>query len=305
MTHTEETPPTRLGFGATGAWGKAWFPEKTAEKLVSRALERGVLHFDTAGFYAGGIAEARLGQALKLTGRKNVQISSKVGTYYGTGGKAIKDFSVAAIRSDVNASLKRLGREQIDILYLHGPTIEQIDGTRNVMAMLKNEGKIGAIGVCGIGEQLDYAVKTKAVDAIMGLYNAFDRSHGDIFARAKTAGIMNVAIAPLGQALYRRGFLLPKSRSDLWYLARALGKNRDELKHARHVAANALGGVENRSPAAAMLGFVLANADIDVVMTNTTRLAHLDESLKTAEGPALSAREISILGRLERNPKQG
>lgn len=305
MSKTDTTTPLRLGFGATGAWGKAWFSPQKAERLIQRALERGVTHFDTAGFYAGGTAETRLGNALKQTARSNIKVSSKIGTRIGNGGKLIKDFSVATIRADVNASLKRLGREQIDILYLHGPTHTQIDGTRNVMSMLKQEGKIGAIGVCGIGDQLEYAMNTKAVDAVMGLYNAFDHSHGPHFARAKAEDLHTVAIAPLGQALYRRGFLFPKSSADIWYLARAIGKNRKELKHARHVAANALESLKPLTPAGAMLGFVLANTDIDIAMTNTTRLVHLDESITAATGSPLEANALAQLQRLERTKKTG
>jgi len=299
-THNSKTSVSRLGFGASGAWSKKWFSARKAEKLVSHALERGIVHFDTAGFYAGGVAEARLGKFLNLTARENIQISSRVGPRYGNGGKPIKDFSVAAIRADVNASLKRLGRDHIHTLYLHGPTIEQIEGTRNVMSMLKQEGKIGAIGVCGVGEQLDHAVQYNAANAIMGLYNAFDQRHGGVFKEAKEKGIQTVAIAPLGQALYRRGFMIPKSSSDLWYLARAIGRNSQELKHARHVAANALNDVEGRSPASAMLGFALANPSLDIVLTNTTRIAHLEESIQAASGPALDERTVSILSKLER-----
>lgn len=296
------SPPdiSRLGFGASGAWGKSWFSARKAENLVSRALERGIVHFDTAGFYANGVAEARLASALKLTARENVTISSKVGTRYGVSGKPIKDFSVAAIRSDVNASLKRLGKDHIHILYLHGPTPEQIEGTRNVMSMLKQEGKIGAIGVCGTGEQLDYAVKTGAVDVIMGLYNAFDQRHGLIFEKAQKHKIMCVGIAPLGQALYRRGFLLPKSPADIWYAARAIGRNGPELKHARHIAANALAGIDGYSAVGAMLGFALSNKNLNIILTNTTRLAHLEESVKVATGPAIDQRTWTTLAKLER-----
>lgn len=292
-------PINRLGFGASGAWGQRWFSSQKAERLVDRALERGITHFDTAGFYAGGVAEERLGKALQRTSREALVISSKVGTRY-KGPKAIKDFSVAAIRSDVNASLKRLRREKLDILYLHGPTIEQIDGTQNVLAMLKQEGKVGAVGVCGEGEQLAHAVKIGSFDVIMGLYNAFDQSHADIFAKARRKKMRTVAIAPLGQALYRTGFMVPKTPSDAWYLARAVGKNGPQLKHARIIAANALGAIEGHTPASAMLGFALANKQVDVAITNTTRLTHLDESIDTATGPALDKRLIARIAKLER-----
>lgn len=300
MADPASTSPLRLGFGATGAWGKPWFSAQKAENLVIKALELGITHFDTAGFYAKGEAEKRLGRALKLSHRAHVQISSKVGTHYGNGGKPVKDFSVATIRRDVHASLKRLDRTYLDILYLHGPTAEEIDSTRNVMAMLKQEGKIRAIGVCGVGAPLRHAVETKAADAIMGLYNAFDTRHGDIFKDAKAAGVTTVAIAPLGQALYRRNFLVPKSLSDIWYIARALGKNKAELKHARQTAASILGNIEGHGPASAMLGFALANTDLDIVLTNTTRIHHLEESVKSASGAKLDADVISSLSKLER-----
>lgn len=300
MPAKKKPPIDRLGFGASGAWGQRWFSAQKAERLVERALERGITHFDTAGFYAGGIAETRLGTALQRTSRESLVISSKVGTRY-KGTKAIKDFSVAAIRSDVNASLKRLRREQLDILYLHGPSIEQIDGTQNVLAMLKTEGKVGAVGVCGEGEQLAHAIKTGDFDVIMGLYNAFDQRHGDLFAKARRKKMKTVAIAPLGQALYRQGFMVPKSPADAWYLTRALAKNGRQLKHARIVAANALGNFEGLSPASAMLGFALANKNIDIAMTNTTRLAHLDESIDAAMGQPLDARQVAQIAKLERS----
>lgn len=299
MTAKSDNPPLRLGFGASGAWGKRWFSGRKAERLVAHALEQGITHFDTAGFYANGIAEKRLGDALRQSQSSNITVSSKVGTRTGKG-SPVKDFSVAAIRADVNASLKRLGRDKIDILYLHGPTPEQIDGTRNVLQMLKQEGKIGAIGVCGVGEQLEFAVKTKAADAIMGLYNAFDRSHANIFRAAKSQNIHTVAIAPLGQALYRRGFLTPKSRADIWYLARALGRNNKKLKHARHIAANALQDIDDYTPTGAMLAYVLANTDIDIAITNTTREEHLSESISTAKRPALDSQTLTRLSKLER-----
>lgn len=299
MPAKKKDPISRLGFGATGAWGQRWFSQHKAERLVDRALERGITHFDTAGFYSGGVAETRLGNALKNTSRENLHISSKVGTRYSKG-RAIKDFSVASIRSDVNASLKRLRREQIDVLYLHGPTIEQIDGTQNVLSMLKQEGKIGAIGVCGEGEQLAHAIKIGWVDAIMGLYNAFDQSHATLFQRARRKKIHTVGIAPLGQALYRPGFMVPKSPADAWYLARAVGTNGAKLKHARIIAANALGAVDGHSPASAMMGFAFANKQIDLILTNTTRLEHLDEVIDTATGPALDKRTLAQIAKLER-----
>ena len=296
----------KLGFGASGAWGKAWFSAEKAKDLVAYALELGIYYFDTAGFYANGIAETRLGDALQ--GRHDVCISSKVGTQYRFGRRAEKDFSDAGIRTEVAASFKRLKRNHIHVLYLHGPSIEQIDRSRRVMQDLKQEGKIARIGICGQGAELTHAVETRAADVIMGTYNAFDQSHAGVFQQAKAENIQTIGIAPLGQALYRQGFTVPKSPADVWYLARALGKNRAELKHARQHAASQLVQIANSnhmSPAAAMLQFALANPSLDRVITNTTRQAHLAESVQTAQTLPLSPEALGKLAKLERTQQSG
>lgn len=293
----------KLGFGATGAWGKAWFSAQKAKDLIAQALDLGIHYFDTAGFYANGIAETRLGEAVE--GRHDVCISSKVGTRYVFGRPAEKDFSDAGIRSDLIASFKRLKREHIHVLYLHGPSIDQIDQTRHLMQDLRQEGKIAKIGVCGSSAELAYTVETGAADVIMGTYNAFDQSHGVIFEKAKAKNIQTIGIAPLGQALYRSGFTIPKSPSDIWYLARALGKNREEFRHARQHAAAQLASIGETSPAAAMLNFALANSSLDRVFINTTRREHLTESVRIARDLPLSPETLASIAKLERSRQSG
>ena len=293
----------KLGFGATGAWGKAWFSVQKAKDLIAQALDLGIHYFDTAGFYANGIAETRLGEAVE--GRHDVCISSKVGTRYVFGRPAEKDFSDAGIRSDLIASFKRLKREHIHVLYLHGPSIDQIDQTRHLMQDLRQEGKIAKIGVCGSSAELAYTVETGAADVIMGTYNAFDQSHGVIFEKAKAKNIQTIGIAPLGQALYRSGFTIPKSPSDIWYLARALGKNREEFRHARQHAAAQLASIGETSPAAAMLNFALANSSLDRVFINTTRREHLTESVRIARDLPLSPETLASIAKLERSRQSG
>ena len=49
----------RLGFGCAGAWAKPWFSTRKARAVLFTALENGVRHVDTAGFYADGEGESR------------------------------------------------------------------------------------------------------------------------------------------------------------------------------------------------------------------------------------------------------
>jgi aryl-alcohol dehydrogenase-like predicted oxidoreductase len=272
--------PLRLGFGCSGPLAQPWFSPAKCADLIAAAFEGGVRHFDTAVFYAGGEAERRLGAAFRDIG-ESAFISTKAGSRQRLFAAPAKDFSETVIRMEVEASLRRLGRERVDLLYLHGPSCDVIDESRNLLDRLKSEGKIGLAGVCAHGRELDHAVDTEAVDVVMASYNLFDTRHAAAFARAREKGMGVVAIAPLAQGLYRKSLFAPRSAADAWHLARAFVKARGLLRQSR-AASEELHGVEGWTPAQVALGFVHANPDIDVAITTTTRRRHLDESLDAA-----------------------
>jgi aryl-alcohol dehydrogenase-like predicted oxidoreductase len=274
--------PLRLGFGCSGILAQRWFSEQRTEDALIRAYEAGIRHFDTAGFYGGGEAERRLGRIGHQL--KDSFVSTKTGTKRRPFGGARKDFSAKSIRADVDASLDRLGEARLDLLYLHGPTSEQLRAAVPTLISLKEEGKIRLAGVCGERAVLDAAVETHGVDVIMGVYNFFKREHEGAFARAKERGLGVVAIAPLAQGLYDRHFFDMHTAADVWRVARALIKNRSGLKKAR-AAGKILYSFEGWSPAQLALGFVLANPAVDVALTTTTSSAHLGETVRAASKP--------------------
>lgn len=271
--------PLRLGFGCSGAWGKKWFSEEKAHAVLRAAIDGGVTHIDTAGFYDE--AETRLGAMCRDLPPESLFISTKTGRPPEEGAK--KDFSLVAVTADVEASLKRLGRERLDLLYLHGPNITEIRAAAEIIERLKADGKIAMAGVCGEGPFLAEAARAPFIDVVMGAFNLFHRDHEETFRLAKEAGKGVVAIAPLAQGHFRRDFFRPKSLSDGWHLARALVKNRPELKRVR-AARDAL-EKPGWSPAGLALAFVLAHPHIDIAVTTTTKTAHLRETLTAAAAP--------------------
>lgn len=282
-----ERPHNRLGFGVSGPLGQAWFSNRTTRQLIAHALAGGIVHFDTGPFYFD--AEHRLGAALKGEGASDVFISTKTGTRR-QGGRLVKDFSDSAIRNDVENSMNRLGRERLDLLYLHGPTINEIDRAKPVLEALRREGKVAAIGVCGEGEPLAHAARS-GFNAIMCPYNIFDRRHETAFAEAKRQGLLTVAVAPLAQGLVDPKFNRVSSLADFWRIARARFRGKygpEQIEAARQ----ALGASE---PVAAALGFVLSNANIDVVITTTTKKAHLAESLQAKPLDALALASLNAI----------
>jgi D-threo-aldose 1-dehydrogenase len=287
-SHQSSQNPLRLGFGASSAWSKSWFSEKKAFALVSRAIERGITHFDTASFYTGGVAETRLGEALAGHKSLTLEVSTKTGTRYLSGKPPIKDFSERNIRLDVETSLKRLGCDRLDILYLHGPAAVEIDRSLDILAALKHEGKINLAGVCGFKPSLQHAITVGQIDIIMGPYNIADLSHQSEFRAARAKGMRTVGIGVLVPGLGDKNLNRPKSFADIWYLLRSVKRNTPSMTEARKQLREIVEDHGHRSVEHVMLGFALAQTDIDTILTNTTRLAHLDANIDTAQSPPLS-----------------
>jgi aryl-alcohol dehydrogenase-like predicted oxidoreductase len=93
-------------------------PAPESERIVRRAIERGVTFFDTANAYNDGESERILGRAVRAD-RERVQIASKVG--FGRVDGRQEGLSRARILSAIDGSLSRLGTDHVDVYYLHVP----------------------------------------------------------------------------------------------------------------------------------------------------------------------------------------
>ena len=143
-------PALSLGtgtFGGGNEFFKAWGSTDvaTATRLVGVCLDAGLTMFDSADTYSGGLAEEILGQAVK--GRRNqVLISTKGSFRLGTGPNDIGSSRFHLLQA-VDASLRRLGTDYIDLYQLHGfdakSPVEEVLGT---LGDLVRAGKIRYIG---------------------------------------------------------------------------------------------------------------------------------------------------------------
>jgi len=123
--------------------------DAAATRLIDVALDLGVNLIDTAPAY--GNAEERLGNLLRGR-RERVVLSTKAGEAFDNAtGESCFDFSPEAIRASFERSLMRLGTDRIDIGIIHsdGDDVARIqrDGVLDVLAALKAEGKLRAIGM--------------------------------------------------------------------------------------------------------------------------------------------------------------
>jgi aryl-alcohol dehydrogenase-like predicted oxidoreductase len=114
---------SEVGFGGWSIGGKDYGPTYDRESVaaIHRALDLGVTFFDTADMYGDGRSERLFGETLAGLGGR-VVIATKGG--YDVARGLVKDFSRAHLESAVQASLKRLKVDIIDLYQLHNPAIE-------------------------------------------------------------------------------------------------------------------------------------------------------------------------------------
>lgn len=144
---------SEIGFGTWGIGGSSngsvsYGPTDDAEsrKALERAFDLGVTFYDTADLYGYGHAEALLGATFKHV-RDRIVIASKGGFLNQNGNQ---DFSATHIRKSIEASLKRLQCDYIDLYQLHDPPISLLDEDPTIceaLCVLKKEGKIRAYGI--------------------------------------------------------------------------------------------------------------------------------------------------------------
>lgn len=143
-----------LAFGTAAlATAPAWNPGDPIPDAQSRAallyaFQRGIRWFDTAPNYCAGLAEARTGQVIRTLPRDQLTIATKVG-FIIENGQSRRDYTRDGVRRSLDDSLKRLGVEAVDLLYVHDPddyADQVLDETFAALAELRAQGVIKAIG---------------------------------------------------------------------------------------------------------------------------------------------------------------
>ena len=173
---------------------EAWYlPEDAAEPIVRRAVDAGVMFFDTADMYSGGASERITGRLLaKFFGqRSDYVLATKV--YYPTGpGPNDRGLSRTHVMDAVDASLRRLGTDHIDIYRPArlNPAVP-VEETVGALAELVAAGYVGHIGLCAVSpDTLRRAAAVHPISDVQLDYSLMSRRvEDDIMPAARELGI--------------------------------------------------------------------------------------------------------------------
>jgi aryl-alcohol dehydrogenase-like predicted oxidoreductase len=178
---------SQLGFGCGSIGGILVRGEYPAmRQVVRRAVELGVNYFDTAPHYGSGQSEVNLGAVLR-----ELKADVIIGTKVRLTGEDMGQIGAAIARS-AEGSLRRLGREAVDLIQLHNHlglqrqldknqvSMEDLDAVIRAFDSLQQQGKVRAWGITGMGasEALQEAVAGGGFQTIQVPYNLLNQSAG-------------------------------------------------------------------------------------------------------------------------------
>ena len=190
---------SEIGLGAWQLANPSWGIDDKAEalRIVQQSLAAGCNFFDTAPGYGNGVSEDLLGQGL-VSARKDVIICTK----FGYSPEGVENFNTDNIRPILEGSLRRLRTDYVDILLLHNPVRELMDGRTATqyaeLERLKQEGKIREYGVSLDWKiELETVIETTNSKAIELMYNVFYQEPRDAFTMAQERGAGLIVKVPL------------------------------------------------------------------------------------------------------------
>ena len=308
---------SEIGFGCGDVGGLMVRGEHGDQvRAVARAIELGINYFDTASRYGGGQSETNLGRVLR-----ELSADVYVGTKYSLGEADPVDLKAGVIES-VEASLRRLGREQVDLIQLHDRISSQTDVSiraisvadvlgevREALEELKLQGKVRFYGMTGVGEPsgIKEVVASGLVSTVQTVYNLINASAGAVappgfdmpdydglidLAAEKQVGIIVIRVLAAG-ALTGIAARHPVAVPSVAPIGSSRDFQQDESR------AQAFGFLVDDGHASDMveasLRFALSNDGVSTVLVGYSDMNHLEKAVQSAAKGPLPAEALAQL----------
>lgn len=212
-----------MSFGDPDIWMHDWLlNEEESRKIIKKALDLGINFFDTANIYSLGVSEEYIGRAIKdFANRDEVVIATKVEgrMHDGPNGRGL---SRKHILSQVNDSLKRLGTDFIDLLYIHHWDYDTpIEETMATLNDLVRSGKVHYIGASSMYtwqfQKAQYVAEKNGWTKFIAMQNHYNlvyrEDERELIPFCKDSGVALVPYSPLAAGRLARDWEADTHRS--------------------------------------------------------------------------------------------
>ncbi|GGI65308.1 L-glyceraldehyde 3-phosphate reductase [Enterococcus alcedinis] len=287
-------------------------PLDNQRKLIFKAFDEGITHFDLANNYGppAGSAESNFGRMLKedlSAYRDEMIISSKAGYYmwegpYGEWG------SKKNLIASCDQSLKRLGLDYVDIFYHHRPDPNTpLEETAHALDLLVRQGKALYVGISNYSAEQTTAMtkilKEQKTPFIIHQqkYSMFERTPEEgLFQVLEEEGIGAITFSPLAQGLLTDRYLngIPEdsraARSDSPFLS----TDRVEETLAKVKELNKIAEARGQTLAEMALSWNIRQEVVSSVLIGASRVSQLEDNLKALNNLAFSEEELAEIDAL-------
>jgi aryl-alcohol dehydrogenase-like predicted oxidoreductase len=306
---------SEIGIGTWEMSGDVWGPTEDEQSLraIQAGVDGGANFIDTAAGYGAGHVEELVGEFLRVSAeRDRIVVSTKIkpecGQFAPPPGRPIEEFySEAWIRSECERSLRRLGRDYIDVLFLHtwSRSWDHETGWLKALTDLKQEGKARAIGISVPDEGVTDAnthIALGQIDVVQCVYSVFQQEpEHSLLPLARDRGVGVIARSPFSSGVlvqdWHEATSFPSGDwRGSWPLDIKPGWLEDQVQMARRT--KPVLGSTGLPFSTAALRFLLRQPAVSAVIPGSANPVHVAENVAASNGEAIDGHVVATLERL-------